>query len=246
MNLVRSLAVWFTGSLYVLITFPLTLIVWLLTFPFDRNRRIVHRVLMWESYVITMIMPVWRVRMEGRKKASPGQTYVIISNHQSVLDILVINCLRYNYKWISKIENFKVPFIGWYLRMADYIVVERGNEESKVVMLEQSARCLRKGISIMIFPEGTRSADRNIGFFKRGAFSLALEAQVPVLPVLVDGTGGMLPRHGFIFGSRREIKVKVFDPVFPEEFGTADPDQLALRMSNFMASELKKMREAQN
>ena len=92
--------------------------------------------------------------------------------------------------------------------MADYIIVDRGNEESKIEMLEKSYNCLKKGISIMIFPEGTRSADNEIGFFKRGAFQLALQANVPILPVLIDGTGDILPKHGLIFGSGHHITDK--------------------------------------
>ena len=114
---------------------------------------------MYQSLVISFLIPIWTIHIEGREKALKGATYVIISNHQSILDILLINCLRYKFKWISKIENFNVPVIGWYLRMADYITVDRGNEESKAEMLERSFTCLKRGISIMIFPEGTRSLE---------------------------------------------------------------------------------------
>ena len=137
MEILKSIIVWITGICYVIITFPLTLIIWILTCPFDRNRTFVHMVLMYESLFLLLLIPFWKIRVEGREKAVNGTTYVIISNHQSMLDILIVNCLRYRYKWISKIENFKVPVIGWYLRMAEYITVDRGNEESKLEMLEQ-------------------------------------------------------------------------------------------------------------
>jgi 1-acyl-sn-glycerol-3-phosphate acyltransferase len=242
MEIFKSLLVWITGICYVIITFPLTLIAWILTLPFDRNRRVVHMVLMYESLLLVLLIPFWKIRIEGRDKAVSGTTYVFISNHQSMLDILIVNCLRYRYKWISKIENFKVPVIGWYLRMAEYITVNRGNEESKLEMLEKSNDCLRKGISLMLFPEGTRSLNKEIGFFKRGAFQLALQAGVPVLPVLIDGTGGILPKHGFIFGNGRHIRIRVLDPVHPADFGTDSPDDLANRFGLMMKTELKKLR----
>ena len=94
----------------------------------------------------------------------------------------------------------------------------------------------------MIFPEGTRSVDKQIGFFKRGAFQLALNANVPILPVLIDGTGGILPKHGLIFKGGYRINIKVFDPVFPGSFGTKNPDDLALKFSNMMSAALDKMR----
>jgi 1-acyl-sn-glycerol-3-phosphate acyltransferase len=242
MNFVKTVFIWITGICFLLITFPLTLLVWLLALPFDKERVLTHRMLVIESFVLAIIIPVWKLHIEGREKAQKGQTYVIISNHQSILDILLMNCLMYNYKWISKIENFKVPVIGWYLRMADYITVDRGDEESKNEMLERSLNSLKKGTSIMIFPEGTRSADNQIGFFKRGAFQLAIQANVPVLPVLVDGSGGILPKHGLTFGPRKKVIIKVLDPVSPEDFGTEIPDLLSVRFSNMMKTELNKMR----
>jgi 1-acyl-sn-glycerol-3-phosphate acyltransferase len=243
MDILKSIFIWFTGSCYVIITFPITLLTWIVTYPFDRKRTIVHWVLMYESYLLIILLPVWKVRIEGRKKAVKGTTYVIISNHQSMLDIMLINCLRYRFKWISKIENFRVPVIGWYLRMADYITVERGNEDSKNEMMVKSLQCLKDNISIMIFPEGTRSRDTEIGFFRRGAFQLAMQAEVPVLPVLIDGTGGILPKHGLIFGSGRHIRIKVLDPLSPSDFKTVNPDELAQRFNLFMIDELKKFRQ---
>jgi 1-acyl-sn-glycerol-3-phosphate acyltransferase len=224
------------------VTFPLTLVVWLLLLPFDKEKVIIHWFLMYQSRLLSFLIPIWKIHIEGREKAVKGVTYVIISNHQSMLDILLINCLRYRFKWISKIENFRVPVIGWYLRMADYIVVDRGNEVSKEEMLEKSSDCLKKGISIMIFPEGTRSLNNEIGFFKRGAFQLALQAKVPILPVLIDGTGGILPKHGLIFSSGHHIRIRVMDPIYPVNFGTDDPDNLALKLSLLMTSGINELR----
>jgi len=246
MDVFKSILVWIIGICFMVILFPLTFLIWLLVFPFDKKRVIVHRLLVNQSFILTRIMPLWGIKTRGREKAIPGTTYVLISNHQSILDILIINSLRYNYKWISKIENVKVPFLGWYLKMADYITVDRGNEESKVEMLERSLSCLKNGTSIMLFPEGTRSADSEIGFFKRGAFQLAIQAGVPILPIVIDGTGGILPKHGLIFGSGHHIKVRVFDPVMPESFGTTNPDELALRFSNMMKKWLSEIREESN
>jgi 1-acyl-sn-glycerol-3-phosphate acyltransferase len=201
---------------------------------------------MYESLFLSYLMPIWTIHIEGREKAEKQITYVIISNHQSILDILLINCLRYKFKWISKIENFNVPVIGWYLRMARYITVDRGNEESKLEMLDESSDCLKEGISIMIFPEGTRSLNNEIGFFKRGAFQLALQANVPILPVLIDGTGGILPKHGLIFRSGYQIRINVLDPVNPDDFSTKEPENLALQLSEVMTKRLNEIRAQNN
>jgi 1-acyl-sn-glycerol-3-phosphate acyltransferase len=242
MDIFKSIIVWLIGICFVIVTFPLTLIIWLIVLPFDRKRVVIHLFLMYQCLGLSFLMPIWKIHIEGREKAVKGMTYVIISNHQSLLDILLINCLRYKFKWISKIENFNIPVIGWYLKMADYIIVDRQNEESKIEMLAKSYNFLKKGISIMIFPEGTRSLNNEIGFFKRGAFQLALQADVPILPVLIDGTGGILPKHGLIFSSGHHIRIRVLDPINPATFGTDTPENLALQLSVFMTSRLNELR----
>jgi 1-acyl-sn-glycerol-3-phosphate acyltransferase len=242
MDILKSAIVWLIGLAFLVIFFPVTFIIWLLVLPLDRNRTVTHWLLIYQAMVISYLIPVWKIKLEGRNKAQPGQTYVIISNHQSILDILVVNCLRYRFKWISKIENNNVPILGWYLKMADYITVDRGDKDSKEKMLAESYECLKKGISIMIFPEGTRSADREIGFFKRGAFQLATDAGVPILPVLIDGTGGVLPKHGLIFGGFHKITIRVLDPVMPESFPSSTPEELADYFRLMMKKALDELR----
>jgi 1-acyl-sn-glycerol-3-phosphate acyltransferase len=242
MEILKSIIVWIISLCFMVILFPLTFLIWLLVFPFDRERIIIHWLLVYQGMFLVWIIPIWKIDIDGRDKALRDTTYVIISNHQSILDILLLNGLRYKFKWISKIENINLPFLGWYIRMAGYITVDRGNDESKVEMLEKSYRCLKRGISIMIFPEGTRSLDKEIGFFKRGAFQLAIKADVPILPVLIDGTGGILPKHGLIFGSGNHISIRVLDPIQPASFATDNPEDLALKLSSLMTYELKKLR----
>lgn len=229
----------------MVLLFPLTFIIWIVLLPFDKKRVVTHWILIYQSLVLSWLMPIWKTDIQGRKKFKKGSTYVVISNHQSMLDIILINCLMYNYKWISKVENTKVPFLGWYIRMADYITVDRGNDVSKELMLDKSLNYLRDGMSIMIFPEGTRSLTKEPGFFKRGAFQLAIQARVPILPVLIDGTGDILPKHGLVFGSHL-VKIRVLDPLIPETFDNETPESLALKVESLIKSELTKLRSSVN
>ncbi len=245
MDILKSIVIWLVGITFIVFFFPITFLVWLLVLPFDKNRLITHWMLTYQAVIISYLIPIWRIRVEGREKAIRGTTYVIISNHQSILDILLINCLRYRFKWISKIENMKRPVLRWYLKMADYITVDRGNKESKERMIVESYECLKKEISIMIFPEGTRSPDSQIKFFKRGAFQLAITAKKPLLPVLIDGTGGVLPKYGFIFGGFHKITIRILDPVDPSEFGTSNCDELASKFHELMTHELQRLRNGE-
>ena len=243
MSTLKSLFVWLLILSFSLILFPVSCVIWLLLYPFDQERAVIHWWLVIQGCVLTKIVPIWKTTVEGREKGEGRKPYIIISNHQSILDILILTCLRYRFRWISKIENTQVPVLGWYIRMAKYIVVDRGNKESKAEMIEKSAECLRKGISIMMFPEGTRSLDGEIAQFKLGAFQLAVMTDKSILPVVVDGTGGILPKHGLIFSGGNLLKIRVLDPVHPGSFGTGDPEELASRFRILMADELKKLRE---
>jgi 1-acyl-sn-glycerol-3-phosphate acyltransferase len=243
MDILKSITIWLVGILFLTIFFPITLITWLMVLPIDRNRIVTHWMLMYQSVIISHLLPIWRITIEGRKKMVPGTTYVIISNHQSILDILLINCLCYRFKWVSKKEVNKVPVLGWYLKMADYLTVDRGDKESKEKMMIDASKCLEKKISVMMFPEGTRSTDGNVKFFKRGAFQLAIAAGVPILPVLLDGSGDVLPKHGRLFHGYPRIRIKVLDPVTHDKFITNDCDTLAKHFQEFMTSELDKLRK---
>jgi len=242
MELLISFTAWLIGIALLIIFLPLSLLLWAFTMPFDRERIIMHWWLVVQGNIIVSVIPLWTIKVEGRKKGEKGKAYVIVSNHQSMLDVMIINRLCYKLRWISKIENYRVPVIGWYLRMAKYITIDRGNKDSKEIMMRISAETLRKGISIMIFPEGTRSLNGEIGPFKHGAFELAMMTDKPVLPVVVDGTGAVLPKHGFIMSGGYKLKIRVLDPIYPWSFGTADPGRLAMKFHSLLFDELLKMR----
>lgn len=244
MKYLFSMSLWITGALFLMLMLPLSFILWFIVWPFDEKRIVFHRWLTFQAVAVTFLVPVRKIKIEGSEKINKKQTYVIISNHQSVLDILVLYRLWMNFKWISKIENLKVPVLGWYLRMAKYIPVDRGNSQSKSVMMTESVEMLNKGISILIFPEGTRSAAGETKPFKKGAFEMALMTDKPVLPVAVEGTGKVLSRHARIFRPVNRIVIRVLDPVFPGSFGTSNPEELAVKFRGIISEELEKIRRA--
>jgi 1-acyl-sn-glycerol-3-phosphate acyltransferase len=238
MEVTRSLFVWIFSILFVIMMFPLTVMIWLVCFFFDHERKMVHGWLNLQGIVLCRCSLLWKIKIEGREKTKKGETYIIISNHQSILDILLITCLRYRLRWISKIENFRIPVLNWSMKMAKYIPIDRGNPDSKVVMMEESLRSLKQGISIMMFPEGTRSKDGRIMNFKKGAFQMAMKADKPILPIIIDGTGNVLPKKGIIFSGGYLLSVKVLDPVYPESFCTEDPEELASNFRDIMEKAL--------
>ncbi len=239
----KSLIGWSVGIILLGLIFPFAFVLWLVSLPFDKNRRVIHTIINLNSFLIVHLIPLWKIKIEGKENVDKKRTYIIISNHQSILDILAINSLFFRFKWVSKIENLKVPVLGWYLRMADYIIIDRGNTDSRELLYNKANEFLRRGISIMMFPEGTRSLDCKIHAFKRGAFKLAIDNNVAILPILIDGTGGILPKKGKRIGSGHIIDLKVLDPIMPSDFGTTDCDKLALDVFEMMEVLYEKSRK---
>ena len=128
-----------------------------MTAPFDRRKVVLHRFTCFWASLYTWLNPAWPVRVEGRERIRPDETYVMVSNHLSLLDILVLFRLFRHFKWVSKIENFRVPCIGWNMSMNRYVKLRRGDRASVVQMMQACDTLLAEGNSIMMFPEGTRS-----------------------------------------------------------------------------------------
>ncbi len=155
----------------------------------------------------------WRIRISGSDHIGAGETYVIVSNHQSMTDIPVIAHLKIDTKWLAKAELFRFPVLGWMLRMAGDVPVERRDRVKSARALLQCARYLRQGCSVVFFPEGTRSRDGEVLPFNEGPFQLAIREQVPVLPLVVEGAGNVLPRKSWIFGPAQDIHLRILPPV---------------------------------
>lgn len=210
---VGSLLFWLFLAASSVALFPVALVIWATTAPFDRRRVALHRFTCFWASLYTWLNPAWPVRVSGREKIRPGVAYVMVANHQSLLDILVLFRLFVHFKWVSKIENFRVPFIGWNMSLNRYIKLRRGDPQSVGQMLSACARTLDEGSSILMFPEGTRSADGRLKPFKRGAFTLAQGSGCPLLPIVVEGTANALPKRGFVLRGRHPIAVRVLDEI---------------------------------
>src|SRR5438045_339105 len=154
-----SLLFWTFLLISSLLLFPMALLIWMLTVLVDRRLVLLHRFTCFWASLYTWLNPAWRVRIDGREKIRPDTTYVMVANHQSLLDILVLFRLFVHFKWVSKIENFRVPFIGWNMSLNRYIKLRRGSRESVAQALHACERALAQGNPIMMLPEGTRRPD---------------------------------------------------------------------------------------
>lgn len=237
----RIIAVaWF---IFVIVTsamvFPMAVLTWVSTVLFDRRLKALHLLTCFWASLYTWIMPSWPISIRGKEKIRKDAAYVIVSNHQSQLDILALFRLFIHFKWVSKIEIFKIPVIGWNMLLNRYIKLRRGDRESVRAMMEHSERTLAEGSSVFIFPEGTRSHDGVLKKFKTGAFELAKKMKVPILPIVINGTRDALPKHSMNYHGSHPIRIRILDELHYREFCDMSIEMLAQRVWNLMDEALE-------
>lgn len=136
------------------------------------------------------------VSVKGRHHLSKEQSYVVVANHQSHYDILIIyGWLGVDFKWVMKHTIRKIPFIGYCCNLLGHIFIDRSDTTTAIRSIENAKTRIKDGTSIFFFPEGTRSDDSQVQPFKKGAFRLALDLGLPILPITLQGTGNVLPKN---------------------------------------------------
>ena len=223
---VLSIWSWFALAVIVIVWTPMVALVRLATLPFDRGAYAAGYLFRKLTVVHQTLTPLWKFRTSGILPDDMRRPYVVVSNHESFVDILLISHLPTEMKWMSKIEIMRIPLVGWMMWLARDIPLERGDAASTAKALDASRERLSRNVSVMIFPEGTRSKTGELRQFKTGAFRLAIEAQVPVLPLAVYGTRAALRKHDWRLGNA-EAEVRVLEPISTE--GMTMDDVGALR-----------------
>ena len=230
-------------ALTSILFFCIALLLRVVTYPFDRRLRLLHLFTCFWASFYTWTMPAWRIRVEGRENVRKDATYMIASNHQSQLDILVAFRLFFHYKWVSKTEIFSVPLIGWNMTLNRYVKLKRGDKESIAQMLRECEMHLDEGSSIFMFPEGTRSPDGKVKDFKLGAFEMALKKKVPILPIVISGTNKALPKYSMNFTGVQKIYIKIFEEIPYSAFENLSAEDTAQMVRQFIIEKLKVMNE---
>lgn len=224
----KSIFYYFAITVFTLIYFLPVVLIFVVTRPFDKERSVLHHASRFWSKIIFGINPWWRMKIEGLENIKQGESYVVVTNHQAMLDIPIMYCLPFNFKWVSKKQVAKMPVFGLVLRMHGDIMIERGTTGSAKKMIEQGRERLERGTSVIIFPEGTRSKDGSVGRFKEGAFLLAKTAKVAVLPCVIDGTGSL--NKGWRLAAPHTFSVRILPPVSKETVEQLDVKELTTKV----------------
>jgi 1-acyl-sn-glycerol-3-phosphate acyltransferase len=220
---------WLVLSLFVILWLPLLTIVFIATAPFDPGRYATGLWFRRAGRLAVALIPQWRFRTSGVRISDPRRPYVVVANHESYADIFLISRLPWEMKWLSKEAIFRIPVMGWMMRMAGDIPVKRGSAASRAQSLAGIRDRLDKKVSVMIMPEGTRSRTGELLPFHDGAFRVAIERQLPILPIAVAGTRGCMAPDSFRFGWAT-AEARVLAPVETAGLASKDVEQLKVRV----------------
>jgi len=240
--LIISLFVWIFVAVTSVLFFPVALIIFLITFPFDKRGVILHRFSCFWGSLYVWINPLWKVLIQGKENIRKNEPMVFVSNHQSLLDIILMYNLFTHFKWVSKDSLFRIPFVGWNMSLNNYIKLKRKDPKSHLSLMKQSEKHLQRGSSIFLFPEGTRSPDGEIHRFKDGAFLIAKKNRVGVQPVLIEGAYQAIPKKGFIMDHRQRIIIKVLPAVQAEEVKALKVKEISSQVQTDLKNGLKELR----
>ncbi|MDD3274362.1 MAG: lysophospholipid acyltransferase family protein [Candidatus Omnitrophica bacterium] len=213
MRIIISIFIWLGSGMLTILLFLVVAVLNILLLAFDRDKKITHRQCFWWSDMVIGLNPYWNLKVSGLEHIDHHKAYVIISNHQSMADIVVLYQIKTQFKWVAKASLFKVPFIGWCLGLIKHIRLTRGDFSSIKEIYHQASRWLQRGMSVLFFPEGTRSSGIQMGGFQNGAFKLAIKEQKPVLPICLKGTHAAIPKGSWVFKARVDAEVRVLEPI---------------------------------
>ena len=232
---VISIWAWLSLGILLLGLVPLVALIRVATMPFDRGAY-------WAGYTFRAVArvhgrlnPLWTFTVRGNVPNDPRLPYVVVSNHESFVDMLAISQIPIEMKWVAKSTFFNIPIVGFLLMLSRDIKLVRGAKGGGAHVYTEAANRLSTRTSVMLFPEGTRSASGELGAFKDGAFKIAIEAQAPILPLVVHGTRNALIKHDWRFG-RCDAVVQILDPIPTTGMTLEDVDALREQVRDLIAA----------
>ncbi len=232
--MVKAIFVWFCISVSGLVISLLCLA----TYPFDRQGRVIHRLAGFWGRVALFVCGV-KVRVEGLEHVKGEGPYVFMSNHQGSFDIFSLMAhLPFQFKWLAKKEIFSIPVLGWAMAAAGYISIDREGTRETLEAMNKAARKIHDGMSVVVFPEGSRSRDGSIQPFKKGGFTLAIKAKVPIVPMAISGSREIMPPEGLSAASG-EIRIRIGHPIGTEKYSIKDRQRLMEKVRETISGDFK-------
>lgn len=225
---IYSIIVWIIMVIVSIIITPFFLLVWILTFWWDKRRIWSHMMGTFWAWAYQSLVIFWKLKLEGREKIPWNRPVVLVANHRSFVDILALYKVRRPFKWVSKAENFKTPFIGMVLSLTNCIKIQRGSFRAGLQFISQAEKEMKKGSSLMIFPEGTRSKTGKMRAFQDGAFVLAKKMKCGIIPIAHIGTEKALHsgKESWVVQGKTNIMISVLDEISAEQVTELETEEL--------------------
>jgi 1-acyl-sn-glycerol-3-phosphate acyltransferase len=232
-QVLRSIYLWAALAVLTVGMYLLGLPLFILLYPLDRKRAFGHWYAQRWGRIFLKLNNRWTSTVYRQDRIPPNRPFVVVSNHQGMGDIMMAFSVDHHFKWISKAANFYVPCMGWFMFHAGYIPLQRGNKQSIARCMERARKYLEMGVSVLFFPEGTRSKDGAIQAFKPGAFRLAVDSGVDILPMAISGTADALPKHTWKFSDEpSHMKLLVGNVISVQGYGEHNFDELIAKTRN--------------
>jgi 1-acyl-sn-glycerol-3-phosphate acyltransferase len=228
-NTLASIWTWAVLGTAVLVFFPIILVWRVVGWPVDRWNYAGGLLFRSAARVTHWLTPRWRFETRGAFPDNPRNPYVMVANHESFVDILLLSQLPWEMKWLSKASMWKIPVLGWSMWAVRDVAVHRGKASSARDAMDACRTRLKGKVSVMIFPEGTRSKTAEMLPFKDGAFRLAIDAGVPIQPMALFGTRRALAKHDWRIGPAHAV-VEVLEPEPTEGLTLSDLPALKERV----------------
>ena len=237
-NVIAAVWTWSVLILSLLLFFPVIVLWRVIGWPFDRMNYRGGRLFRLAGAATVRLTPRWHFAVRGTLPANPRNPYVVVANHESFADMLLLCLLPWEMKWLSKIEIMWIPVLGWLMWAARDVGVKRGRATSAKLAMAACRERLAGKVSVIIFPEGTRSPTEELLPFKDGAFRLAIEAGVPILPLAIYGTRNAIARHDW----RINPATAVVEVLEPESSTGVDLQELKTRVKQKIEAARERLR----
>jgi 1-acyl-sn-glycerol-3-phosphate acyltransferase len=208
----------------------------------DKTGNIAHKVARIWAGSILKVSGI-RVKMSGLNNIDSTKPYIYMANHQSNFDIPVLLAhLPVQFRWLAKAELFKIPLFGLAMKRVGYISIDRSDFRSAVKSLKIAAETIRKGTSVVIFPEGTRSLDGKIHDFKKGGFIMAIDSKVPIVPIVIHGTRAIMPKETLRIWTNNNVLIEIKKPIPTSEFTRKRKDILMKEVRKSICESFEKQK----
>ncbi len=244
-SIFKTIFIWFIIIVSMATFIVVYIVLWLVSLPFDKKKFFIQKITQFWAAFYVWVFPFWTVEIIGKEKLKRNKACIAVSNHQSMGDIIFLFKTYAYFIWVSKIENFRMPVLGWVMTLNNYISLKRDDPKTFPKMFEDISKALKENKTIMIFPEGTRSRNMEVGRFKDGAFKAAIDNKVSIIPIVLDGSGKTVKRDPSEKG-KIKIIIKVLDEIPYNLFPTYNPTELKDYVRNIIIKELETLRASRS